>query len=611
MGNKLVKKKSAVVANLYHKGIKPFPHQIQTLKVLAYKPTKSKLIILPAGSGKTLVALTWANTIKQVVPTKTIIVTENNLIDQVKQDYSKFFVRVDNIDSTKKDAKQKRLKIYRNFVQEETDILVMNYHSLANDITEFIIQCMRIKLRGYKLSLVLDEAENISGETSNITKAVNDLMYYIDFAYGMTASPLKNNLDKTHTILKTLRVPNIPTQEEFYRDYCNIELQSILTLSFNGRRCGYPVRTTADISEKEAIFEFSLWAFIKPVLSQIKYLEVKESVGVDAEITDIYKKTLAVYADNGYEGTAKIILSTKDRNNVKGVIVLNLYISVRKNVKGFKNIKQYYKKLSRYCVSYSKRDIGAIPPFLVHVRKLEVGNTERLALKEVYSEHGDDVPYATETIATVCPELDLWERGIIDNLSKNPKTAIIGAILKDIKSILKRGEKVILFSKYTTVAEYFGWIVEKVFKVEYGYIHGGLTGKDDVTNIKQDFDEDITDILFLTESGLRGLNLQIANNTICIDMPITAGDLLQLAGRTARLGSEHDLLNMYMYLVGDTITEDLYSLVFGQMALIEEFNPDLLEEGVYDKSVASVALDVDTGQYTRQGLKKRKKLYLK
>lgn len=603
--------KEADVKNLLRPTTNYFPHQIETLKRLAYKPKYSKLVILPAGAGKTLVALTFANTINQVIDCKTIIITENNLIDQIKEDYDKFYLDTTNIISTKKDVKQKRINVYKELIDPYKDILVLNYHSLANDIKEFMLVIIRLKLRGYKIALILDEAENISGETSNIRIAVEELMKRVNFAFGMTASPLKNYLDKTHNILKTLKVPKLPDQKEFYEKYCDIELQSILTVNYGGRRCGYPVRATSNISDEETKITFSLWAFIKPILQKVKTIEVynTDNEVIEAEMIDPYKKTLAVYTPVGYEGSLKIGFKTVDHKGNKGSVLISGYVSVRKNVKGFRDVDKYYKRMSDYFISYAKKDIGAIPPFKLIVRELETGVLEKKALKEVYVEYKDAVPYASETIATVCPELELWERELITKMSKSPQTIILQSIFKDIRMILKRKEKVILFTKYTTVAEYVGWLISKVFNKPYGYVHGGLTGKDSITKIKNAFNSKELDILILTESGLRGLNLQVANNTICIDLPVSSGDLLQLAGRTSRLGSKHKLLKMYMYKMKDTVTEDLYNLVFGQMKLIELFNPDLLEQGLFDDSVAEVALDVDTNTYTRVGLKRRKDLY--
>lgn len=593
-------------------GVKLYPHQRKTLNFLLKNPKKSKLVILPTGSGKTAVALTFANTLSQIVKTKTLIITENSLIDQMSEDYEKFYLETSNIISTKKDSKQKRLQIYKELIGEDKSILVLNYHSLANDIAEFMMVMLRIKLRGYKLNIIFDEAENLSGEGSNINKAVRELMTYANYTFGMTASPLKNYLDKTHTILQTLRIKGLPSQQEFYEKYCDIELQSIMSVNYDNKRCGYPVRATSKISDKETIIVFSLWAFIKPILSQIKRIDVKQTdnINIEAEILDANKKTLAIYTPVGYEGTVKISFETVDRNNVRGMFVISGYISVRKNVKGFRAIKDYYNSVSNYLISYSKKDIGTIPPFNMIVRNLKTTPLEKKALREVYAEYKKEVPYASETIATVCPELELWEREILPTLNTKPDSTIIQNLLKDVRGIRERKEKVILFTKYTSVAEYLGWLIEKNIKEPYGYIHGGLAGKDSVTKIKTAFNKDLN-ILIITESGLRGLNLQVANNTIVIDTPSSAGDLLQLAGRTARLGSKHKLLNIYMYLVKDTVTEDLYNLVFGQMRLIEEFSPDLLEQGLWDSRVAKVALDEKIDTYIRTGLKRRYELYMR
>lgn len=588
-----------------NKGINFFKHQKETLFTLMEDPQDPKLVILPTGTGKTLISLTFANKLNQLSKVKTIIVSENNLITQLEEDYQKFYTYTKNLTTTKKDPPAKRHRIYKTLIEKETDILALNYHSISNDLGQIEMVLLRLRLRGYKILIVLDEAENVGGETSKISKSVKYLVQkYSNYKIGMTASPLKNDLDKTQTILEVLDFPNLPDRDTFYKNYCNIDLESVLSLNINNRRTGYPIRAKNPLYEDEAQFIFKLWSFIpkKLLMTPGNIRVINTSSKCDVEILNANTKEVSVYIPNGYEGGLSFVLQFGSIN-----VQVSGYVSVRKKVNGFKNIKNYYSSISDNLISYSKRDIGTIPPFRLHKKILKIDGVTKTALKEVYNEY-KEVPYAVETIATITPELDLYERELLDELSKKPKTSVLCAIFKQISHILERGEQVIIFTKYTSVAEVINYYLEKL-NISYHYIHGSLTGKNAITNIKEDFNAGIVSTLVMTESGLRGLNLQVCNNIICSDLPVSAGDFLQLAGRISRLGVKHSRLNMYLYIIKNTVLEDLYNLIFGQLALIREFDSNLLEDGLFDEEVTSISLNVKTDTYIRQGLKRRQKLY--
>jgi len=550
-------------------------HQKDTVKFLK---KKGKLCILPTGTGKTLTSLYYFYSSEKYE--KAIVVSENNLLDNVIEDNEKFFGFVDNVKVLKKATVANRKKVYSEFPDGGHDILVLNYHTLRNDID--LIERMLDKMSN--TLIICDESENFREKTTEFYKALYglSLMPNVDMI-GLTASPVKKGLEEIFNILTVLEGKEPFSRKKFYRKFCDIEINKTVTV-YRGKKIGYPITASSSSGDDSVkVYIPCSWVGGGSIIYPYGY----ETIGNRYLIT----------IPNSFTGKIHFTNHT------------TFYISTREKVNGYKNIKDFRKKLSGKMYGVAKSVLKGIPSFIVRKKEIAVPKTsdEFKTLSKVYEEY-DDVSYAVETISCLTPSVVNYEHYWSDT-PKVKETLVLTHVLRRVKIIVKkRKEHVIIFTKYTTVADYVEALLSKKGYQDIYTVRGGIS-HNYLNSVKAAAKSDNPSIFILTEAGLRGLNLQTVGRIIVLDMPKSGGDLLQLAGRVSRLGSPFKKVYIYFYILKNTVLQDLYNLTMGQISMIKEFNPELVEKGLEDPEVRKVALDERDSAYIRKGLKNRRKVF--
>ena len=166
------------------------------------------------------------------------------------------------------------------------------------------------------------------------------------------------------------------------------------------------------------------------------------------------------------------------------------------------------------------------------------------------------------------------------------------------------GEKVIIYSPYKTVVERMAQIVHKELGKDYSLIVGGA----DTQAEKEKFNSGKADLLFMTNAGAAGLNLQSAGNIVFLNMPFTAGDYFQIAGRISRVGTTHTKLTLHFLITDNSNDLDWYNCIQGQAKFLQTLNADLVDDGIVDEAVSTLTED-DADKYIKLTLKNRKEQY--
>lgn len=132
-----------------------------------------------------------------------------------------------------------------------------------------------------------------------------------------------------------------------------------------------------------------------------------------------------------------------------------------------------------------------------------------------------------------------------------------GAKLKELRRILPdflaRGNPFIIYVAYHDTRKRVEQLLTEE-GVEYRSVIGSATARHRsavVHRIKQGGPICIV----MTKAGLRGINLQCAESTLCYDTPMDVKDLVQLLGRQSRLGSPYESNFAFFLSVRDTIDE--------------------------------------------------------
>jgi len=92
------------------------------------------------------------------------------------------------------------------------------------------------------------------------------------------------------------------------------------------------------------------------------------------------------------------------------------------------------------------------------------------------------------------------------------------------------------------------------------------------------------DLIFINAAGIEGLNLQQAAHMVCLDLPWSWGDLLQLVGRMVRSASPHTTCTLHILVARGTVDEYTIDVLKGKKGVFdvilgESHSGGLLGEG--------------------------------
>ena len=276
----------------------------------------------------------------------------------------------------------------------------------------------------------------------------------------------------------------------------------------------------------------------------------------------------------------------------------------RKFIYGYKNTGEFVELLKPYVCIIRKRDVESQLPIFQPPRKILLDQCQEQInlIDKVYKGEWDkdkldlDDPEGEEKFDNMLPLLiaghtkrTLQDYRLVDKDRKgiyvSPKTEALLDILENEYT----DEKVIVYCPSVTYLKILLKEIKKnKRKLAVGYREPlEISGRDlDPTRREQsrlmfqDFDSG-RNLIFITQSGVEAINLQSAQSLILMTCPMTGGDMVQLAGRLARIGSEHSSLLITYLLMKDSQDEDEYDILNQQMHMISMIQGDV-DEGLID-----------------------------
>lgn len=144
---------------------------------------------------------------------------------------------------------------------------------------------------------------------------------------------------------------------------------------------------------------------------------------------------------------------------------------------------------------------------------------------------------------------------------------------EELKRLLEdelEGEKVIVFTISREWIEYLTKQYPNSLKIT-----GSVSGVDRKKAIDLFTDSPKHNLIFINKAGIESINLQAAGHIICLDLPWSYGDYLQLVGRSQRIGSKHSSVVMHHLINMGTIDEYKVQTLLGKKNLVDRvFGPD-------------------------------------
>lgn len=121
-----------------------------------------------------------------------------------------------------------------------------------------------------------------------------------------------------------------------------------------------------------------------------------------------------------------------------------------------------------------------------------------------------------------------------------------------------QGRKVIVFTQYKKNIPRMIRMGDEL-GIKHLHLMGGMTKQMD--DIREKFDSFDTGVLFMTDIGMYGLNLQSADVVVNFDLPWNPAHLKQRYGRIDRIGSEHKSILFVNLVSEDTIDDHILKLL--------------------------------------------------
>ena len=245
---------------------------------------------------------------------------------------------------------------------------------------------------------------------------------------------------------------------------------------------------------------------------------------------------------------------------------------------GFKNLDELHDLVEKICIIRGKTynfDIAFHPVTLTKVEQ-------------------DDYIKGAEGIWNTVEEDDIKSfsgrlhdlQRIVDNTNSK-----MDELIKVTKSIVERGENVIIFTDYE---ESYQNIKEKLISnkafIGFNKIFMITGATPDKERRKAETDMSSRDIVIGTRACSQSINLQAANNIIFVDLPFSIGVVIQSMGRILRMDTKYPMQHIHFIEAVDTIDtykramfeahRDLFNSVFGSDPNLPSLVADMSSEDI-------------------------------
>lgn len=248
-------------------------------------------------------------------------------------------------------------------------------------------------------------------------------------------------------------------------------------------------------------------------------------------------------------------------------------------LEGYRDVPKFKKALRPFFLGRSQRQVKEkLPRLQTMIRSIELSEEQKqLLLEDIPSGrfelpprfikvHGELIekerdPDNAMTMLSVY-QLVANHPGLLD--PANTKAYLTHSLSPKEEELLDlldgdlRGEKVVIFTKSKLWINRLEYLTKEGYFTDRKFLR--ITGDESDTQrarAKQLFQEPggEHDLIFINAAATEGVNLQQSAHLICLDIPWSFGDLLQLVGRILRLASPHSLCTLHILSALGTVDE--------------------------------------------------------
>ena len=168
-----------------------------------------------------------------------------------------------------------------------------------------------------------------------------------------------------------------------------------------------------------------------------------------------------------------------------------------------------------------------------------------------------------------------------------PKLSTKEEVLLDLLDGELANEKVIVYTKYRSWVDRLEHLTggDRFTVRKFLRITGAESGKARERNRQLFQGSPDHDFIMINNAAIEGVNLQQAAHLICLDLPWSWGDLIQLVGRMVRMASPHSACTLHLVFARGTVDEYVIEIQKSKKGVFERIlgssgTVGLLEDGV-------------------------------
>lgn len=138
-------------------------------------------------------------------------------------------------------------------------------------------------------------------------------------------------------------------------------------------------------------------------------------------------------------------------------------------------------------------------------------------------------------------------------------------VIQHIDDLLKKDQKVIVFSQYTRTIKLLADYYESLAVVH----RGQMSAKKKQIAIDAFQKDPNTKVLIGNIATAVGYNATVSCNVVYVDLPWTPADIMQSADRSHRIGQENPV-SVYVFYYKDSIEEDIYNMLYAKQKIFDQ-----------------------------------------
>lgn len=233
-------------------------------------------------------------------------------------------------------------------------------------------------------------------------------------------------------------------------------------------------------------------------------------------------------------------------------------------VLGYKNLDKLREKLSPILLRRTRAEVmKQLPPRTDDIIRIapsdeqfEINRAQKMIIQSIVNK-----PYISEMDLLRLQKALLLCRMAADStflVDKQPpgystKLEYLQRLLEELNA--EKGQKIVLFSEWTTMLDLIEPILEKL-KMRYVRLDGSVPQKKRAQLVSTFCSDPDCKLFITTNAGSTGLNLQVANTVINVDLPWNPAVLEQRIARAHRMGQKNPV-QVYILVTENTIEEGL------------------------------------------------------